>query len=253
MNPRPGILLVIVICAAAAIFTTPGNTREITIFRIGTGGIGGTYYPIGGMVAQAISRPSGSLPCDQGGSCGVPGLIAVPQSSNGSASNIAAIARGNLESGFAQSDIVYWAYSGTGIFKGQTPITELRVIANLYPESIQVVARKGANISSIRDLRGRRVSLDEPGSGTLIDARIVLSIHGLTERDLLPEYIKPDRAILKIEQNQLDAFFIVAGYPTMAVTKLAAGAGAVLVPIAKPEADAMVKRWGFFMLTFHLF
>lgn len=240
------ILLALVICAAAAQFATPTSAQEITIFRIGTGGIGGTYYPIGGMVAQAISSPPGSRSCDKGGSCGVPGLIAVPQSSNGSASNIAGIARGSLESGFAQSDVVYWAYSGTGIYEGQAPITELRVIANLYAESIQLVARKGANISSVRDLRGLRVSLDEPGSGTLIDARIVLSIHGLTEQDLLPEYIKPDPAIHKIENNQLDAFFIVAGYPTRSVAQLAAGAGAELVPIAKPEADAMVDRWNFF-------
>ncbi len=246
MRERFGILSAIVICAVMAIFTASAYAQEIKFFRIGTGGIFGTYYPVGAMVAQAIGSPPGSLACDQGGSCGVPDLIAVPQSSNGSSANIAGIARGSLESGFAQSDIVYWAYSGTGIFEGQEPVTELRVIASLYHESIQIVARKGANISSVRDLGGMRVSLDEPGSGTLVDARIVLSMHGLTVGDLKAEYIKPGPSIRKIELNELDAFFIVAGYPTVAVARLATGAGALLVPIAKFRADAMVNRWGFF-------
>ncbi len=240
------LLLVIVACASAAILTAPIHAQELTFFRIGTGGIAGTYYPIGGMVAQAISNPPGSRPCDRGGSCGVPGLVAVPQSSNGSVSNVDSIARGDLESGFAQSDVVYWAYTGTGVFEGQPPIEKLRVIANLYPETVHVVTRKDTGISSIRDLRGKRVSLDEPGSGTLVDARIVLSVHGLTEKDILAEYIKPDLAIRKLERGQLDAFFIVAGYPTASVSRLASGAGVALVSIAVTEVDALVERWRFF-------
>lgn len=220
--------------------------QDMKFFRIGTGGTGGTYYPMGGLIAQAISNPPGSRACDQGGSCGVPGLVAIAQSANGSVANINAIYSGTLESGFAQSDVAYWAYTGTGIYKDKSKVAKLRAIANLYPESIHLVARKGAGIASVRDLKGKRVSLDEPGSGTLVDARLILEAYGLSEDDVRADYIKPTPAINKIKDGQLDAFFIVAGYPTGSVAELASSAGAELVPIEGPEADAIVEKYGFF-------
>lgn len=234
--------------AALAIAGTSGLlvAQEMKFFRIGTGGTGGTYYPIGGLIAQAISNPPGSRPCAEGGSCGVPGLVAIAQSANGSVANVNGIKSGALESGFAQSDVAYWAYTGTGIFADKGKVENLRAIANLYPESIQLVARKGAGIKSVKDLKGKRVSLDEPGSGTLVDARIILEAYGLSEKDVTAEFIKPTPAIDKIKDNQLDAFFIVAGYPTGAVVELAASVGADLVPIDGPEAEALIKKYGFF-------
>jgi hypothetical protein len=222
------------------------RAQEFQLFRIGTGGIGGTYYPIGGLIAQSISNPPGARPCDQGGSCGVPGLIAVSQSANGSVANIDAIARGSLESGLAQSDIAFWAYSGTGIYSDQDPVTSLRAIANLYLESIHLVARKGAGIASVDDLKGKRVSLDEPGSGTLIDARLILEAYGLSEEDLVPRYIKPSPAAAMIGSGELDAFFIVAGYPITSVAKLASSVGAELIPMTGPERDTLVAQFEFF-------
>ena len=68
-----------------------------------------------------------------------------------------------------QSDIAYWAYTGTGIYAGRPKVDGLRAIANLYPESVHLVVRKGVGIKSVRDLRGRKISLDKPGSGTLVD------------------------------------------------------------------------------------
>src|SRR5512140_2100624 len=120
--------------------------QDITFFRIGTGGTAGTYYPIGGMIANAISNPPGSRPCADGGSCGVPGLVATAVASNGSVANINGIQSGQMESGFTQSDVAYWAYTGTGVYEGKPKVTDLRLIANLYPETIHVVARKGAGI-----------------------------------------------------------------------------------------------------------
>ena len=96
-----------------------GQAQDMRFFRIGTGGVTGTYYPIGGLIADIISNPPGSRPCDKGGSCGVPGLVAIAQSSNGSVANVEAIQSGVLESGFAQSDIAHWAYTGTGIYKAR--------------------------------------------------------------------------------------------------------------------------------------
>jgi len=239
------------ILATAALLAVAGASglvaaQEMKFFRIGTGGTGGTYYPIGGLIAHAISNPPGSRSCDEGGSCGVPGLVAIAQSANGSVANVNAIKSGALESGFSQSDVAFWAYTGTGIFADKGKVESLRAIANLYPESIQLVARKGAGIKSVKDLKGKRVSLDEPGSGTLVDARIILEAYGLSESDVTADFIKPTPAIDKIKDNQLDAFFIVAGYPTGAVAELASSVGAELIPIDGPEAEAIVKKYGFF-------
>ena len=222
------------------------DAQEMKFFRIGTGGTGGTYYPIGGLIAHCISNPPGSRPCNKGGSCGVPGLVAIAQSANGSVANINSIKSGVLESGFSQSDVAYWAYTGTGIYEGKGKVADLRALANLYPETIHLVARKGSGIKSVKDLKGKRLSLDEPGSGTLVDARIILEAYGLSEKDVDADYIKPTPAIDKIKDNQLDAFFIVAGYPTGSVVELASSVGAELIPISGPEADAIIKKYGFF-------
>lgn len=220
-------------------------SEEIRFFRIATGGIGGTYYPVGGLIAQAISNPPGSRPCDKGGSCGVPALVAVAQSAHGSVANIEAIAAGQIDSGFAQSDIAYWAHTGTGIYLDSGKVEGVRAIAGLYPESIHLVARKGSNIRSVLDLVGKRVSLDEQGSGTLVDARLILSAFGLGEGDIDASHIKPIPAIEKMRAGELDAFFIVAGYPASAVMELASSAGAELIPIEGPEIDVLIGKYGF--------
>jgi TRAP transporter TAXI family solute receptor len=231
----------------AAIAAGPALAQDIKFFRIGTGGTAGTYYPIGGLIANAISNPPGSRACNEGGSCGAPGVVATAVASNGSVANINGIQSGTLESGFTQSDVAYWAYTGTGVYEGKPKVADLRLIANLYPETIHLVARKGANIKTVADLKGKRVSLDEPGSGTLVDARIILGAFGLTEKDIKPEYLKPNQAGDKMRDGSLDAFFFVGGYPTSAISELAsAGGGIDLVPVSGPEVDKMMKQYAFF-------
>ena len=239
-------LLTWAVAAAVLLGTIPVRaSEEINFFRIATGGVGGTYYPVGGLIAQAISNPPGSRPCDKGGSCGVPGLVAVAQSAHGSVANIEAIAAGDVDSGFAQSDVAYWAYTGTGIYLESGKFDSIRAIASLYPESIHLVARTGSNIRSILDLAGRRVSLDEQGSGTLVDARLILSAFGLSEKDIEPSYLKPIPSIEKMKAGELDAFFIVAGYPANAVAELASAEGAELIPIEGPEIDVLIRKYSF--------
>jgi uncharacterized protein len=232
---------------AGAVAAGSVAAQDIKFFRIGTGGTAGTYFPIGGLLANAISNPPGSRACSDGGSCGVPGLVATAVASNGSVANINAIAGGSMESGFTQSDVAYWAYTGTGIYEGKPKVAGLRLIANLYPESIHLVARKGAGIKGVADLRGKRVSLDEPGSGTLVDARIIMGAFGITEKDIKPEYLKPNQAGDKLRDGALDAFFFVGGYPAGAIAELAASGGGIeLVPITGPEIDKMRGQYGFF-------
>ena len=230
----------------AVMAATTANAQELRFFRIGTGGTAGTYYPIGGLLANAISNPPGSRPCDQGGSCGVPGLVASAVSSNGSVANVNAIAGGTLESGFAQSDVANWAHSGTGIWEGKPAVDSLRAIANLYPESIHLVARADAGIASVADLKGKKVSLDEPGSGTLVDARIILEGYGMTESDVQAEFLKPNQAADRMRDGQMDAFFFVGGFPAGAIAELASGVKITLVPIEGDAAAAIRTKYPFF-------
>ncbi|NIW86867.1 MAG: TAXI family TRAP transporter solute-binding subunit [Gammaproteobacteria bacterium] len=215
-----------------------------TLFRIGTAGQQGTYYPIGTLIADAIS--GGSPPCPPSGECGVPGLLAVAQLSNGSVSNVKAITAGAIEAGLVQADVAYWAYTGTEIFADQGNHPELRAVASLYPESVHLVTRSGSALRSVAALAGRRVSLDEPGSGTLVDARLVLDAYGLAESQLKPVYLKPQFAAELLVEGKLDAFFIVGGYPAKSVLRLAAGTGAGLIPIDGAPARRATQMNPFF-------
>jgi TRAP transporter TAXI family solute receptor len=235
-----GIALAFGLAASAA------GAQEMSFFRIGTGGTAGTYYPIGGLLANAISNPPGSRPCDQGGSCGVPGLIASALSANGSVANINAIAGGSLESGFSQSDVATWAYTGTGIWEGKPAVDKLRAIANLYPESIHLITSAESGISSVADLKGKRVSMDEPGSGTLVDAKIILDGYGLSEADIQPEFLKPDQAADRMRDGAMDAFFFVGGYPAGAISELASQHAVKLIPISCDEAPKICEEFKFF-------
>ncbi|TFL17171.1 TAXI family TRAP transporter solute-binding subunit [Jannaschia formosa] len=235
------------VAAAAAIGIAGAAAAQAPqFFRIGTGGTSGTYYPIGGLIANAISNPPGSRPCEEGGSCGVPGLVASALSSNGSVANVNAIAGGALESGFSQSDVATWAQTGTGIWEDREAVESLRAIANLYPESIHLVASAESGITSVADLAGKRVSLDEPGSGTLVDARIILESAGLTEDDVEAEYLKPQQAGDRMRDGALDAFFFVGGFPAGGIAELASQHDITIVPISGDGAQGIIDEYGFF-------
>ena len=221
--------------AALVAGTALGGTAaaQQQFFRIGTGGTAGTYYPVGGILANAISQP--------------PKLVLTAVASNGSVANVNSIMGGSLESGFSQADVAYWAFTGTGIWEGKPKAGDLRAIANLYPESIHLVARKGAGIKSVADLKGKRVSLDEPGSGTLVDARIILGAWGLKDSDVKAEYLKPNQAGDKMKDGAMDAFFFVGGFPAGAISELAStGAGIELVAIDGPNAAKILAQYKFF-------
>jgi TRAP transporter TAXI family solute receptor len=194
--------------------------------RIGTGGTAGTYYPVGGLMATVVSQTGK--------------IVATAQSSNGSLGNVISVASGSLESGFSQADVASWAYEGTGIFEGKPRLGNLRLIANMYPESIQIVVKSGMGIRTISDLKGKRVALDEAGSGTLISARQVLAAYGLKESDIQPEYIKPNQAGDKLRAGTLDAFFFTGGAPARAITDLVP-IGIDLLPLDGPQAQRMRK------------
>ncbi|MDT0683220.1 TAXI family TRAP transporter solute-binding subunit [Roseicyclus sp. F158] len=234
------------VAAIGLVAAGSASAQEPQFFRIGTGGTAGTYYPIGGLIANAISSPPGSRACEEGGSCGVPGLIATALSANGSVANVNAIAGGTLESGFAQSDVATWAQTGTGIWEDRDAVEGLRAIANLYPETIHLVAAADSGIEGVADLEGKRVSLDEPGSGTLVDARIILGAYGLSEDDVDAAFLKPDQAAERMRDGAMDAFFFVGGFPAGAIAELASQDDITLVPISGDEASSIRDEYTFF-------
>src|SRR6476659_9815088 len=200
-------------------------------FRIGTGGTGGTYYPVGGMIANAISTDK---------------INVSAVATNGAVANVNGIVGGSMETGFSQADVNAWAYTGAGIYQGKPKIEELRVIANLYPESVHVVVKKGAGIKSLADLKGKRVSIDEPGSGTIVNARALLAAYGVAEKDIRPEYLKQVQSAEKFKDGSLDAYFQTTGYPQGTLAELAATNGFDLLPIDGEARDKIMAQYKFF-------
>jgi TRAP transporter TAXI family solute receptor len=222
----------------------PASAQETHFFRIGAAATAGSFFEIGGVLASAISKPADSPPCELGGSCGVPGLVAVAQASRGSVENLLMIASGQIESGIAQSDVVSWAYTGTGIFAGGTPLRKLRAIASLFPERLHLVVRAAGPIQALDDLKGRRISLGQEGSGTLVDARIVLSASGLTDGDLSPEFLRSGTAAANLSDGSIEGFFLIGGVPIPAIRALAGTTAIRLVPIADDVLAKMQAKYG---------
>ncbi|GHD11352.1 hypothetical protein GCM10016234_14390 [Tianweitania populi] len=148
--------------------------------------------------------------------------------------------------GFTQSDVASWAHSGTGLYEGKPKVEDLRLIATLFPETLHIVARADAGIKSVADLKGKRVSIDEPGSGTIVDARIVLEAYGLSEKDIEAEYLKPGPSGEKMRDGGLDAYFFVGGFPAGAITEIASSMNITLVPVTGPEAEKILGQYTFF-------
>ena len=237
------------IAAFSIVFTSLGTLavgQDLVFFRIGTGSTGGTYFPIGGIIANAISKPPGSRECERGGSCGVPGMIAVAQSTLGSVANIESIERGDIESGLSQADVAFWAYNGSGIFKSNGAMASLRAVANLFPEAVHLVVRTDSGIRRVSDLRGKRVSLDREGSGTRVDAILILEAYGVAPSDIELFSLPAGEAADALRAGEIDGFFFVAGAPASAVTQLANDSLITLVPIDGTEIDDLLWIYPFF-------
>jgi len=227
MRRTAALLCGLLLWAGTAAAQSPGAAP----FRIGTGGQAGTYYPVGQMIARAISGP---------------GIAAQALPSNGSVANINGMVSGTYEAGLAQADVTHWAQTGTGIYEQRPRVEALRVLANLYPESLHLVVGADRGIGKVADLRGRAVSLDEPGSGTLADARAILNAYGLGDRDVRAVYLKPDQAGTRLRDRQLDGLFFVGGYPAASIAALANETEIAMLPLAGPEIEALIRRQPFF-------
>ncbi len=232
------VFLSILSLSVAALAET-GNPR---LFRIGTGGKTGVYYPIGKMIAHGLTPNTSAGPVAQDGINGVAGYIGVAQNSAGSIENVHSITRGKVEAGLVQADVATWAFEAKRNFKGDENARSIRAIASLYPEKFQIVTRKDAGVHSMKDLRGKHISVDEIGSGTLAVMRIVLEAHAMTEKDLRPVYLKPVFTQDKIISGELQGFVMMAGVPMAAVSQLT-DVGISLLPIAPKIAAQIEARY----------
>ncbi|MCV0429318.1 MAG: TAXI family TRAP transporter solute-binding subunit [Roseibium sp.] len=209
---------------AATLSAGTAYAQDPTFFRIGTGGAGGTYFPIGGTIANGISAPPGSRPCDEGGQCGVPGLIAIAQSTTASVFNNSAVENGELEAGLAAADVTRSMYLGEGKFEGK-PHPKLRIVANLYPEDLHLVLPKGASIENLGDLADKRVGIAQAGSGTQVAVLQMLNEWGVTRDNMDEAELNNSQSAERLADGQIDAYFYAAGWPVSAMVQLSSTKG----------------------------
>lgn len=246
-KPRAGARAALGLAVAASL-TLAGlaAAQEVRFFRIGTGAVNSTVFPVGALIAGIISNPPGARTCETGGSCGVEGLIAVAQTTQGSIDNIAKIASGEIEAALSLANLAYWAYHGTGIFADKGAVQNMRAIANLYPALVHAVVRADSGIDGIADLRGRRVSLSAPKSGTLVETKIILAAYGVGADQIEAVYSQPGEAMDMLSAGTIDALFVVGGLPTGALEDLARTVPIRLLPIDGPEAARLREAYPFF-------
>lgn len=209
---------------ATAMISGSVLAQSPTFFRIGTGGAGGTYFPIGGTIANGISAPPGARPCEEGGQCGVPGLIAIAQSTTASVFNNAAVQNGELEAGLAAADVTRSMYLGEGKFDGK-PHANLRIIANLYPEDLHLVMPKGSSIADLSELADKRVGIAQAGSGTQVAVLQMLEAWGVTRDNMEEAELNNSQSAERLADGQLDAYFYAAGWPVAAMVQLSSTKG----------------------------
>ncbi|NLK44596.1 MAG: TAXI family TRAP transporter solute-binding subunit [Tissierellia bacterium] len=228
------ILITLAIILLVSILTGCGAETKETYISIATGGPAGTYYPLGGALAKIFND-------------NIEGVNANVQSTGASVENVGLIAKGEAEIAFVQNDITYYAITGTENFEGKEKVGNLRGMAMLYPEVVQVIATEDSGIKTIGDLRGKRVAIGAPGSGVEANARQILAIHGMTYDDLgKADYLSFNEAAEQLKNKQIDAAFITAGIPTSAVTEVAQTTKIVVVSIESGKIDELNKDYPFY-------
>ncbi len=235
-NSKLAVAAVTGILAASSV----AEAQAPKFFRIGTGSAGGTYFPIGGTIANGISAPPGSRPCDKGGQCGVPGLIAIAQSTTASVFNNAAVQNGELEAGMAAADVTRDMYLGQGKFEGK-PHGKLRIVANLYPEDLHLVLPKGKTINDLGDLKDKRVGIAQAGSGTQVAVLQMLEAWGVTRDNMDEAELNNAQSAERMADGQLDAYFYAAGWPVAAMVQLASTKGMNLHSFSEQDMEKINK------------
>jgi TRAP transporter TAXI family solute receptor len=221
------------VAVSCALWSVPAAAQQKFI-TIGTGGVTGVYYAVGGSICRLVNkdRAKNNLRCSV-------------ESTGGSGYNVNTIKAGELDFGMAQSDVQYQSYKGTGAFK--EPFPEMRSVFSVHPEPFTLVARKEANIHGFTDLKGKRVNVGNPGSGTRSAMDELLVAMNMKTSDFsLASELKADEHGPALCDNKIDAFFYGVGHPSANIQDPTTACGAKLVPVTGPGVDALVKKYPYY-------
>lgn len=208
------------------------KAAEKKFVNIATGGTAGVYYPLGGAMAEILSK-------------NIPGVNATAQSTGASVANINALKDGSAQLAFVQNDIAYYAANGAEMFKDKK-VDGLKGLATLYPETIQIVTLDKTGIKDVAGLKGKRVAVGAAGSGTEANARQILEAYGITYKDIKAQYLSFAEAANNLKDGNIDAAFVTAGHPTAAIQDIAAQHKVVLIPVSSEAADKLIKQYPFY-------
>ena len=230
----------ILVAATLLIFCTLllvgcGGSGSNKFINIATGGTAGTYYPIGGAMAEILNKA-------------IPGMNASAQSTGATVANINMLKEGSVDLAIVQNDITYYAVNGTEMFKDKK-VENLRGIAALYPETCQIVTLESTGIKSIADLKGKRVAVGAAGSGAEANARQILEAYGITYDDIDEQFLSFGEAASALKDGNVDAAFVTAGFPTAAVQDITSQNKVRLLPIEADKADALIAKYPFYTKT----
>lgn len=202
---------------------------------IGTGGVTGTYYPTGGAVCRLVNK----LKKETGIRCSV-------ESTGGSVYNINTIRAGELDFGIAQSDTISQALNGKVAFEGN-PYTGIRSVIAIYPELLALVVRADTGIKQLTDIKGKKINVDIPGSGTRVTAEIVMDAVGLSTKDLaLVSELKSTEGPNMLKDKKIDGYFGVFGHPTANIKDAANSTDAFIVPIEGAKVDELIAKYPYY-------
>ena len=200
--------------------------------KYATGGTSGTYYGFSGVIANVLNEK-------------LKGTLNLKVESTGaSKANIQMLASGDADIAIVQNDVMYYAYTGTDLFAGGDPITSFSAVASCYPEYVQILAKK--DITSIEQLSGKNVSVGDAGSGTEFNAKQILGAYNLSFDDIKVSNQSFADSADSLKNGTIDAAFVVAGYPTTAVTELATNYDFNLLPIDADHADTLKNDYQFY-------
>lgn len=219
-------LLAVLAAAASLVLAPAAQSQEKINLAIGTGGTGGVYYPLGGGMANILSKH-------------LPNVRATAEVTGASVDNMRLIGAGRQDFGFTMADTALDATKGVDRFRGQ-PVNA-RTLMVLYPNRMHVVTVESTGIRKFADLKGKRVSVGSPGSGTEVTALRVLEAYNMIS-EVKRERLSVAESVNALKDRKIDAFFWVGGLPTAAVTDLAATPGTKIVMIDHSDALAEMNR-----------
>ncbi len=212
--------------AAIMLIAVCSTASAATFISIATGGTSGTYYPLGGDIANLFNTV-------------IDGVKASAQATGGSADNLRLIDAGEAELGTVQNDVSIYAYTAQDTFVDEQ-ITSFSVVASLYAEYVQIVVRADSDIKCIADLKGKTVSIGAAGSGVVTNALHVLEAAGMTVEDINAQYLSFAESGDGLKNKQIDAAFICAGIPNAAITELASTTGVRLISLSDEEVTKLI-------------